>query len=101
MNAFFLTRRRSMRSPDGGSPSARGRVSLEKCSTLIVTRSTLALTPKGLEDSVRVSILVCGHNPEERWKLGKRRSIMRTEHRLEAYATLSHRVVDSPETNVA
>ena len=44
--------------------------------------------PEGLEGlSPRVSTLIFAHIPEERWKFGKRRS-MRTEHRLEAYATL-------------
>jgi hypothetical protein len=34
------------------------------------------------------STLIFVHIPEERWKLEKRRSMVPTEHRLEAYATL-------------
>jgi hypothetical protein len=41
-----------------------------------------------------LSTLILVHIREERWKLGKSRTMVRTEHRLEAYATLAFRTVE-------
>jgi hypothetical protein len=44
--------------------------------------------------SVGLQHLILVQIPEERWKLGERRLMVRTEHRLEAYATLAFPTVE-------
>src|ERR1700727_3144043 len=49
---------------------------------------------KGLATKARVPTLIFVQIPVERWELGKRHSTIRTEHRLEASATLDFRTVE-------
>jgi hypothetical protein len=56
----------------------------------MVCRSLFGSGPDIQESSQEIALVPV---PEGRWKLGKPRSMLRTEHRLEAYATLAFRTV--------